>query len=45
MKKGAAAPGKPPSRLVEARISELGDWRSLTLARVRALIALGHQNG
>jgi hypothetical protein len=24
-----------PSRLIDARIKELGDWRSETLARVR----------
>ena len=27
-----------PSRLIGARIEELGDWRSETLARVRALV-------
>jgi len=27
-----------PSRLIEARIKELGDWRGETLARVRTLI-------
>ena len=27
-----------PSRLIDARIKELGDWRGKTLARVRALI-------
>jgi hypothetical protein len=27
-----------PSQLIDARISELGDWRGETLARVRALI-------
>jgi hypothetical protein len=27
-----------PSRLIDARIAELGDWRGRTLARVRALI-------
>lgn len=27
-----------PSSLIDARISELGDWRGETLARVRALI-------
>jgi hypothetical protein len=32
--KGAAS----PSRLIDARIRELGDWRGETLARVRALI-------
>jgi hypothetical protein len=28
-----------PSRLIDARIQELGDWRGATLAQVRALIA------
>ncbi len=27
-----------PSRLIDARIEELGDWRGKTLARLRALI-------
>jgi hypothetical protein len=27
-----------PSRLIDARIEELGDWRGETLARIRALI-------
>jgi hypothetical protein len=30
--------GSSPSRLIDARIAELGDWRGETLARVRALI-------
>ena len=30
--------GEPPSRLIDARIRELGDWRGETLARIRALI-------
>jgi hypothetical protein len=30
--------GDTPSRLIDARIAELGDWRGETLARVRALI-------
>jgi hypothetical protein len=30
--------GESPSRLIDARIQELGDWRGETLARVRALI-------
>jgi hypothetical protein len=30
--------GDSPSRLIDARIEELGDWRGETLARVRALI-------
>jgi len=28
----------PPSRLIDARIAALGDWRGATLARLRALI-------
>ena len=34
----AAANGDSPSRLIDARIAELGDWRGETLARVRGLI-------
>jgi hypothetical protein len=30
--------GASPSRLIDARIKELGDWRGETLARVRSLI-------
>jgi len=30
--------GDTPSKLIDARIKELGDWRGETLARVRALI-------
>jgi hypothetical protein len=30
--------GSSPSRLIDTRIKELGDWRGETLARVRALI-------
>ena len=30
--------GASPSRLIDARIKELGDWRGKTLARIRALI-------
>ena len=30
--------GNSPSRLIDARIKELGDWRGETLARVRSLI-------
>lgn len=30
--------GESPSRLIDARIKELGDWRGKTLAHVRALI-------
>jgi hypothetical protein len=38
MHKGAATNGESPSRLIDARINELNDWRGKTLARVRALI-------
>jgi len=38
MKKGAAAGGESPSRMIDARIRELDDWRGKTLSRVRALI-------
>jgi hypothetical protein len=30
--------GNSPSRLIDARVKELGDWRGETLARVRKLI-------
>jgi hypothetical protein len=30
--------GKSPSKLIDARIKELGDWRGKTLGRLRALI-------
>jgi hypothetical protein len=33
-----ARAGDSPSRLIDARIKELGDWRGETLARVRILI-------
>jgi hypothetical protein len=36
--KSATAKGESPSRLIDARIKELGDWRGKMLARVRALI-------
>ena len=38
MKKSATTADQSPSRLIDARIKELGDWRGKTLARVRALI-------
>lgn len=38
MKKSAAPTDEPPSRLIDARIAELGGWRGAALARVRALI-------
>ena len=38
MKKSATAKGESPSRLIDARIKELDDWRGRMLSRVRALI-------
>ena len=38
MKKGDPQKSDLPSRLIDARIEELGDWRGETLSRVRALI-------
>jgi len=38
MKKSAPAKGESPSRLIDARIKELADWRGKMLSRVRALI-------
>lgn len=34
----ASPAGGSPSRLIDARIRELGDWRAETLARVRAIV-------
>ena len=34
----ASARDESPSRLIDARIKELGDWRGKTLSRLRALI-------
>jgi hypothetical protein len=38
MKKSATTKGEVPSRLIDARIEELDDWRGKTLSHVRALI-------
>ena len=38
MKKSATTQGESPSRLIDARIKELDDWRGSTLSHVRALI-------
>jgi hypothetical protein len=38
MKKSTTATGESPSRLIDGRIQELGDWRGETLAHIRALI-------
>src|SRR3954452_767626 len=36
--KDASTGSESPSRLIDARIKELGDWRGETLSRIRALI-------
>ncbi len=38
MKKSEAQKGESPSRLIDARIKELGDWRGKMLGRLRTLI-------
>jgi hypothetical protein len=38
VKKSATTKSESPSRLIDARIKELDDWRGKTLSRVRALI-------
>jgi hypothetical protein len=38
MGKSATTKGESPSRLIDARIKELDDWRGRTLSHVRALI-------
>jgi hypothetical protein len=41
MKKSGSTEGKEgasPSRMIDARIKELGDWRGETLARIRGII-------
>ncbi len=38
MKKSATTRDESPSRLIDARIEELGDWRGKMLSRVRALV-------
>jgi len=38
MKKKATTKGESPSRLIDARIKELDDWRGKTLSHVRAVI-------
>jgi hypothetical protein len=37
-KKTSAKPGEDPSKLIDARIKELADWRGKTLAKLRKLI-------
>ena len=38
MRKNATTKGESPSRLIDARIKELDDWRGKTLSQLRALI-------
>jgi hypothetical protein len=38
MNKSATPKDKSPSQLIDARIKELGDWRGVTLGRLRALL-------
>ncbi len=38
MRKSAPNENKSPSRLIDERIKELGDWRGDVLSRIRALI-------
>lgn len=38
MRQSATTDGETPSRLIDARIEDLGDWRGRTLSHVRALI-------
>jgi hypothetical protein len=38
MKKSVTTMGESPSRLIDARIKSLDDWRGKTLSQVRALI-------
>jgi hypothetical protein len=38
MKKSGSQEGKSPSRLIDERIEELGDWRGKMLSRLRTLI-------
>ena len=38
MKKSASQKGQSPSRMIDERINELGDWRGQMLSRLRTLI-------
>ena len=38
MKKSGSQTSKSPSRLIDERIAELGDWRGRMLSRLRALV-------
>src|SRR5271156_6361028 len=45
MKKTATANDESPSKLIDARIKELNDWRGRMLAHVRALIRQADPHG
>jgi hypothetical protein len=45
MKKSATTQGESPSRLIDAKIKALDDWRGKTLAHVRALIRQADPEG
>ena len=38
MRKSVSQKGKSPSRMIDERITELGDWRGKMLSRIRTLI-------
>ena len=38
MKKSGSQDTKSPSRLIDERIKELGDWRGKTLGKLRTLV-------
>jgi len=38
VKKSGSQKGKPPSRMIDERIKELGDWRGTMLSQLRTLI-------
>lgn len=38
MTKNGAQDGESPSRLIDAKIKELGDWRGALLAKLRAIV-------
>lgn len=38
MKKKISRPSRSPSKLIDARINELGDWRGRTLSKIRDTI-------
>ena len=42
MKRSLTSKGESPSRLIDARIKELDDWRGKTLSQVRGLIKRAH---